>query len=264
MIDNDEHLDSLIKKAIEFEIADCPLPDADRIWRRIENTIELCDNLTKKKPVKRIWFKAASVFVALVLAVTVFGLTGKGEALPFGSVFQGLKKFIGEQSTLIQFDFGEETARREAKTPSPPPEEDPEEMMSYSTNLVDSSLEELAGIYPKMIYYPSYLPDNTLKKVQYIEIDGKWTILMDFLYNGCNILFTQDDIMGHGSAGVGYGADAEIDFHRLDGVEYMTAKLRYGLVNVKWSNKEKLFDLMCNLSVEEALAVAQSLEPYSP
>lgn len=264
MIDNDEHLDTLIKKAIEFEIADCPLPDADRIWRRIENTIELCNNLTKRKPVKRIWFKAASVFVTLVLAVTVLGLTQKGEALPFGSVFQGLKKFIGAQSTLIQFDFGEETARRGAKAPPPPPEDNMEEMITYETNLVDTSLEELTDIYPKTLYYPYYLPDSSLKKVQYIDFGGKWTILMDFLFDGCNILFTQDDIIGQGAAGVGYGADAEIDFHRLDGVEYMTAKLRYGLVNVKWSNNEKLFDLMCNLSVEEALAVAQSLEPYTP
>ena len=261
MIENDEHLDTLIKKAIEYEIADCPLPDADRIWRRIENTIELCDKLIKRKPVKRIWFKAASVFVTLMLAVTVFGLTQKGEALPFGSVFQSLKKFIGAESTLIQFNFGEQTAPRWAKTPPPPPEEDLEEMMSYSTNLIDSSLEELTEIYPKTLYYPSYLPDSSLKKVQYIDMDGKWTILMDFIFNDCNILFTQDDIIGQGAAGVGYGADAEIAFHRLDGVEYMTAKLRYGLVNVKWSNNEKLFDLMCNLSVEEALAVAQSLEP---
>ncbi len=264
MINNDERLDSFIKQAIEYEIADCPLPDADRIWRRIENTIELCDTLTKRKPVKRIWFKAASVFVTLLIAVTIFGLTPKGEALPFGSVFQGLKKFIGAESTLIQFNFGEEQNRSRAKTPPPPPEDDPEEMMSYSTNLVESSLEELTEIYPKTLYYPSYLPDSSLKKVQYIDFGGKWTILMDFLFDGCNILFTQDDIIGQGAAGVGYGADAEIDFHRLDGVEYMTAKLRYGIVNVKWSNNEKLFDLMCNLSVEEALSVARSLEPYNP
>ncbi len=260
MIDNDERLDNCIKKAIEQEFDEYPLPDEERIWRRIEATIELCDGLTKKKPAKKIWFKAASVFVTLFLAFTIFGLTQKGEALPFGSVFEGLKKFFGEEQTLIQFKFGKETSR--AKTPPPPPEEDMEEMMTYQTNLVETSIEELLGIYPKTVYYPSYLPDSSLKKVQYLKMGDKWTILLDFLLDRKNILITQDDIIGEGAAGIGYGSDAKIDFHRLDGVEYMTAELRYGIVNVKWCDNDKLFDLTGNLSVDEALSIARSLEPY--
>jgi len=262
MIDNDERLDSCIKKAIEQEIAEYPLPDEERMWRRIEATIELYDGLTKEKPTKRIWFKAASVFVTLLLAVTIFGLTQKGEALPFGSVFQGLKKFFGAEQTLIQFKFGEETDHPKSKTPPPPPEEDMEEMMTYQTSLVETSIEELLSIYPKTIYYPSYLPDSSLKKVQYLKMGDKWTILLDFLLDRQNILVTQDDIIGEGGMGIGYGADAEINFHRLDGVEYMTAELRYGIVNVKWCDNNKLFDLTGNLSVDEALSIARSLEPY--
>ncbi|HHT46857.1 MAG TPA: hypothetical protein GX004_06145 [Firmicutes bacterium] len=68
--------------------------------------------------------------------------------------------------------------------------------------------------------------------------------------------------MGKGATDVGYGSDAEVYFRRLEGVEYMVAELRYGIVNVRWTKENKLFELTCNLPVEEALSTAQSVDPY--
>jgi hypothetical protein len=68
--------------------------------------------------------------------------------------------------------------------------------------------------------------------------------------------------VGKGATDVGYGSDAEVYFRRLEGVEYMVAELRYGIVNVRWTKENKLFELTCNLPVEEALSTAQSVDPY--
>ena len=42
----------------------------------------------------------------------------------------------------------------------------------------------------------------------------------------------------------------------------MAAALRYGIVNIRRTKKNKLFELTGNLTVEDALAVAQSVVPY--
>ena len=77
-----------------------------------------------------------------------------------------------------------------------------------------------------------------------------------------NILLQQRDILGQGTMSVAYGDDAEVSLHRMEGVEYMAAELRYGIVNVRWTKENKLFDLTCNLTVAEALSVAQSVVSY--
>lgn len=56
--------------------------------------------------------------------------------------------------------------------------------------------------------------------------------------------------------------DAEASFHRLEGIEYMVAELRYGIVNIRWTKESKPFGLTCNLTVEEALSVAQAVVSY--
>jgi len=184
--------------------------------------------------------------------------------LPFGWVFEGLRKITSGNQILVQYKFGEDTVPKNKPMTPPPPELEAEEIGSYQTNLTDTTLEELLGIYPRVIYYPRTVPDNALKKVQYLQIGDSWTIIMDFLLDRRNVLFRQDDILGQGAAGRGYGADTEISFHRIDNVEYMVAELRYGIVNVNWVKNNKLFELTCNLTVDEALLLAQCIEPYNP
>lgn len=70
-------------------------------------------------------------------------------------------------------------------------------------------------------------------------------------------------MLGEGSVGMGFGADTEVNFHRLDGVEYMILEHRYGVVSVNWNKEHKLFELTSNLPVEDALAIARSVEPHT-
>jgi len=162
----------------------------------------------------------------------------------------------------VQFKFGDEAAPKES-TPSPFLEpDDMGETVSYHTNLIDTSLEELLDIYPGVLYYPRSIAAKDLKTAQYLQAGGKWLILLDFLVDRHNILFQQEDVLGEGAATVAYGDDAEVYFRRLEGVEYMVAELRYGIVNIRWTKESKLFELTCNLPVEEALSVAQSVSPY--
>ena len=48
----------------------------------------------------------------------------------------------------------------------------------------------------------------------------------------------------------------------LNGVEYMVAEYRYGIVGVKWNKERKFFESTSNLSVEESLGFARSVVPY--
>jgi len=68
--------------------------------------------------------------------------------------------------------------------------------------------------------------------------------------------------LGEGSTGIGYGSDTIVSFHRLDDVEYLVAEHRYGIVTVKWTKDNKIFDMTSNLTVDESLSVAQSVGPY--
>ena len=122
--------------------------------------------------------------------------------------------------------------------------------------------EELLDLYPGALYYPGSIAKRDLISTQYLQAGDKWIILLDFLVNEHHILFRQEDIAGKGAAGVGYGSDATVYFRRLEGVEYMIAELRYGIVNVRWTKENKLFELTCNLPVEEALSTVQSVDPY--
>lgn len=60
------------------------------------------------------------------------------------------------------------------------PEPDDEEIVSYHTNLTDTSLEELLDIYPGMLYYPRSIAGKDLKTAQYLQAGGNWLILLDF------------------------------------------------------------------------------------
>lgn len=261
---NEKHWDDCIKKAVMMEIESHTLPDPEKTWQKIEGAIDLFERLkitpTNKRK-KTAWLKIAAVLVTLVLTAGIIGFTKTGEAVPFGWVFQELKKIVGDDYVLVQFKFGEEATPKKS-TPPPPPEPDMEETVVYQTNLTKTSLEELLDIYPGVLYYPQSIAERDLKDAQYLQAGDKWIILLDFLVDRHNILFQQEDILGKGAAGVGYGSDAEVYFRRLEGVEYMVAELRYGIVNVKWTKENKLFELTCNLPVEDALSVAQSVVPY--
>jgi len=269
-MNNEKHFDECIKEALEIEMESHLLSDSERVWQRIEGTIDLFESLQlQKKPQKNSaktpWLKIASVLAALILTGTMIGFTQVGEALPFGSVFEGLRKITRVNQILVQYRFGEETLPKTTKIqPPPPPDTEIEVMDSYQTNLTATTLDELSNIYPKVIYYPANVPYDALKEVQYLQIGDSWTIIMDFLIDRRNVLFRQNDIIGQGAVGRGYGSDTEISFHRINGVEYMVAELRYGLVNINWNKDNKLFELTCNITVDEALLLAQFIEPYQP
>jgi hypothetical protein len=238
-------------------------PDPEKTWQKIEGTIDLFERLQntpkkKRKPTARL--KIAAALVTLILTAGIIGFTQTGEAVPFGWVFQGLKKIVGDDFVLVQYKYGEETAPN--KSTPPPPESDMEGTITYQTNLTDTSLEELLDLYPGALYYPRSIAEIDLISAQYLQTGDKWIIMLDFLANEHNILFQQEDIVGKGAAGVGYGSDAEVYFRRLGGIEYMVAELRYGIVNVRWTKENKLFELTCDLPVEEALSTAQSVDPY--
>ena len=262
---NERYWDDCIKKAVMMEMESHIPPDPEKTWQKIESTVDLLERIkitpaNKRKKTARL--KVAAVLVTLVLTAGLIGFIRTSEALPFGWVFQELKKIVGEDYILVQFKFGDEAAPKES-TPSPFLEpDDMGETVSYHTNLIDTSLEELLDIYPGVLYYPRSIAAKDLKTAQYLQAGGKWLILLDFLVDRHNILFQQEDVLGEGAATVAYGDDAEVYFRRLEGVEYMVAELRYGIVNIRWTKESKLFELTCNLPVEEALSVAQSVSPY--
>lgn len=258
--------DDSIKEAVKMEIKSHPQPDAERLWQRIDSGIELVKSINEtpiKKQHSRLWLKIASVLVVLLLCAAFAGSTTQvGEALPFGWVFQGLRQFVTGEQTLVQFRLGEDTGPAQPMTP-PPPEFDVTEIEVPQTNLTNTTLENLLSIYPGVLYYPQGISSNAIKTIQYLQFGDTWTILMDFSVEGYDILLHQRDILGEGSMGMGFGADTEISFHRLNGVEYMVTEHRYGIVGVKWNKEHKLFELTSNLSVEDALALARSVAPYS-
>ena len=260
---NEKHLDDYIRKTVTEEMQSYAPPDPEKTWQKIEGTIDLFERLQntpkkKRKPTARL--KIAAALVTLILTAGIIGFTQTGEAVPFGWVFQGLKKIVGDDFVLVQYKYGEETAPN--KSTPPPPESDMEGAITYQTNLTDTSLEELLDLYPGALYYPRSIAEIDLISAQYLQTGDKWIIMLDFLANEHNILFQQEDIVGKGAAGVGYGSDAEVYFRRLGGIEYMVAELRYGIVNVRWTKENKLFELTCDLPVEEALSTAQSVDPY--
>jgi hypothetical protein len=260
---NEKHLDDYIRKTVTEEMQSYAPPDPEKTWQKIEGTIDLFERLQntpkkKRKPTARL--KIAAALVTLILTAGIIGFTQTGEAVPFGWVFQGLKKIVGDDFVLVQYKYGEETAPN--KSTPPPPESDMEGTITYQTNLTDTSLEELLDLYPWALYYPRSIAEIDLISAQYLQTGDKWIIMLDFLANEHNILFQQEDIVGKGAAGVGYGSDAEVYFRRLGGIEYMVAELRYGIVNVRWTKENKLFELTCDLPVEEALSTAQSVDPY--
>ncbi|MGI6328559.1 MAG: hypothetical protein ACOX1I_06355 [Dethiobacteria bacterium] len=260
---NEKHLDDYIRKTVTEEMQSYAPPDPEKTWQKIEGTIDLFERLQntpkkKRKPTARL--KIAAALVTLILTAGIIGFTQTGEAVPFGWVFQGLKKIVGDDFVLVQYKYGEETAPN--KSTPPPPESDMEGTITYQTNLTDTSLEELLDLYPGALYYPRSIAEIDLISAQYLQTGDKWIIMLDFLANEHNILFQQEDIVGKGAAGVGYGSDAEVYFRRLGGIEYMVAELRYGIVNVRWTKENKLFELTCDLPVEEALSTAQSVDPY--
>ena len=260
---NEKHLDDYIRKTVTEEMQSYAPPDPEENMAKIEGTIDLFERLQntpkkKRKPTARL--KIAAALVTLILTAGIIGFTQTGEAVPFGWVFQGLKKIVGDDFVLVQYKYGEETAPN--KSTPPPPESDMEGTITYQTNLTDTSLEELLDLYPGALYYPRSIAEIDLISAQYLQTGDKWIIMLDFLANEHNILFQQEDIVGKGAAGVGYGSDAEVYFRRLGGIEYMVAELRYGIVNVRWTKENKLFELTCNLPVEEALSTAQSVDPY--
>jgi hypothetical protein len=261
---NEKHLEDYIKKAVTEELQSHAPPDPVKTWQKIEGTIDLFERLQiapKNKRKTTAWLKIAAVLVTLVLTAGIIGFTQTGEAVPFGWVFQGLKKIVGDDFILVQFKYGEKAAPDKPKSP-PPPESDMEGTITYQTNLTDTSLEELVSLYPGTLYYPRSIAERDLISAQYLQTSDRWIILLDFLINGHNILFQQEDIVGEGAASVGYGSDAKVYFRRLKGVEYMVAELRYGIISVRWTKENKLFELTCNLPVEEALSTAQSVDPY--
>ncbi len=201
--------------------------------------------------------------VVVVLCASLVGGTRVGEALPFGWVFHGLRQYVTGDQTLVQFSFGGDATSAGPKTPAPP-EFDVTEIEAPKTNLTETTLAELPEIYPGVLYYPNKISTGALKKSQYLQTGDMWIIMLDFSVDRYDILLRQQDILGEGAAGMGFGADTEISFHRLDGVEYMVTEHRYGIVGVNWNKDHKLFDLTSNLPVEEALAVAQSVQPYIP
>ena len=262
---NKDRWDDSIKKAVKMELESYPLPDTERLWQQIESNIELIETINKpvqKKKGGRLWLNIAAVLIVLVLSTAIIGTTTQvGEALPFGWVFQGLRQFVTGDQTLIQFSIGGDKAPARSKTP-PPPDFDITEIEAPQTNLTSTTLDELIQLYPGILYYPQGMSLAALKTTQYLQFGEIWTIMMDFSYDGYDILLSQRDIVGEGSMGMGFGADTVISFHRLDGVEYMVAEYRYGIVGVKWNKERKFFELTSNLPVDEALALAQSVQQY--
>lgn len=266
----DNHGDDCIKEAVKMEMDSHPQPDTERLWQRIDSNIELVKSLNEtptKKQHSRLWLKIATVLVVLVLCAAFAGVTTQvGETLPFGWVFQELRQYVTGEQTLVHFRLGEETAPAQPKNPPPPPpppEFDVAEVEAPQTNLTDTTLENLLSIYPGVLYYPQDLSSDALKTTQYLQLGDTWNIMMDYSVDGYDILFIQRDIMGKGSMGMGFGADTEISFHRLDGVEYIVTEHRYGIVGVKWNKEQKLFELTSNLPVEDALEMARSVAPYT-
>ncbi len=262
---NKDRWDDLIQKAIKMELESYPQPDRERLWQRIERNIELIETINKLSPKKRrgrLWLKIAAVLIMLLLSTTIIGTTTQvGKALPFGWVFQGLKQFATGEQTLIQFNVGGDKTPARPKPP-PPPDFDVTEIEAPQSNLTDTTLDELIRLYPGVLFFPQGMSIATLKATRYLQFGEMWTIIMDFSYDGYDILLSQQDIVGEGSMGMGFGADTEISFHRLDEVEYMVAKYRYGIVGVKWNKERKFFELTSNLPVDEALALARSVAPH--
>jgi hypothetical protein len=266
-LNNDQQFENCLKKAVQMEVESCPRPDAEKTWQRIENSIDLVESLRKgsgKRSRKSTIYKAAAAAAAVLLIASIISYSRAGEALPFGSVFQRLHKVITGDQVLVQFSYGEDPAFPEGIEPPPVlTREDIERMETVETTLTETTLEELLDIYPGVLYYPGDIPLSAFKKVEYMELGGHWTIIMDFSREKQNITFWQEGPIKSGASGRGYGPDTEISFHRLDGVEYMAAELRYGIVKVTWMKDDMLFELTGNMTVEEALLLARSVEPYS-
>ena len=271
-MNNEKRWDGLIKKAVEKEIESYPSANSERIWQRIEHTIGMVDDSQKiiTRQVKRkLWLKIAAAFSVFIFLFTLATFTPAGEALPFGHVFQNFKKLVFDDQIHIQFSYGEDPTPKPGE-PFPEHEMGPEmepgiiESGPAHDTFIETTLEELLDIYPKTLYYPQNIPVSALNKVEYLGPLEHCNILMDFSIENQDIMLRQRYAGERGSVGMAFGADAEVTLHRIDGVEYMVVEHRYGLVGVKWMKDGYYFDLDGNLTVEDALLIAQSVQPYLP
>jgi len=255
---NNDHIDEIIKKAVQ----DDKEPNFNKMWATISHNINIVEKQQvkeKKKLYRNVWFKIAASISALVIVFVIIGSTVRtGETFPFQFPFHNLvQKVINSTQLLFQFDLKEQDIPDGV---APPPLVDEE--ITTETGLVDTDIETLKSIYSGTIFYPNMISKEQLQKTEYYNHDFLWVIIMDFKINGSDVVLIQQDTPMTGGSGKSFDKDdTKVSFYRSDGIEYMIAEMRYGIVQITWFMEDKQFDLSTNSTPETTLEIAKSVEP---
>lgn len=268
---SDRHFEQNIKKALAQKIEGYPLPDFDRLWQRIETSIELIERQQRWYKRKLLKFSASAVLI-LAIGIGIWGAIHPGETSLFAYPFQQLTKIVTDNGdTLIQYSYeaGESSPAdvkmdRSLELPSTMQDEtEAAEAQLFVTNLTTTTLEELKDLYGGEIYLPQDLPPEDLEEVKYLTTGDLWTIIIDYKGEDYDLLFSQRELGQVSSTGAAYPRDTGVTVQRLDGVEYLVAEGRYGITNIRWIKENKEFEITVNKSPEDALKIASSTRPLA-
>ncbi len=264
---NDRYFDHCLTKAVEKYILNQAEPDSERLWQRIEDLIKTYERnkryeITKKRRGK-LYLQVAMALTVIFTFLVVLSITSIGEALPASFPLRNFfRKLISETQMIIQFNTDEKDVP--ADTQEPDFDRIYEvEGPQYSFNEIN--FEDLIALYEGDLYIPAPIPLSRLKKIQYCEAGNLFTIIMDFRDGDRDIVFTQEDTGEGGYYGKGYDVeDTEVTLQQVNGIQYLVYKRRYNIIEVDWHMHKKAFNITGNMSADEALSLAQSVEIYKP
>ncbi|MBS3902121.1 MAG: DUF4367 domain-containing protein [Dethiobacter sp.] len=257
-----DNLDKSIHNAIKDDIEKIPFNSSDKIWSRIENALEELE--PKKKP--SFFFTKIAVVIFLVFTSGILLVTPRfADSFPFGSFFRNL---------FDQYLAG--TQRNVGLTPpfdAPPSHKpimlDPTDAVVINPvqeEFIETTLEELASIYPNILYLPQETFSSRLNKAMYQKL-GEDNIRVVLAYEGgaINFSLTQETVSNSSGVGINYdNQDAEVHFVYENGIEYMFFLGRYNIITAYWFQHGYKFTFFGNLTIDQAMPVIRSISRYVP
>ena len=256
--------ENVLQEVLNEEVEQYSLMDAKVLRNSIEKSLDetIKEKANKKNASRFLTIKKAVIgFSILVFVLSFFTYPKSGDALIFTTRIKNfIIQAISKTQDSISFTPPDLPPIHEERTI------DPDNIVVIDgpsqSEFTEVNLEDLLNRFPYTLYYPDETIDTVLHKTMYSKfMSDKWSIIFDFSNSKQSFSLIQETIDTHEA----YGSildkdDTEVYFINNNGIEYLIKAGRYNVLNIQWFQYRRRFRIIGNISVEQAIKVAESIK----
>ena len=241
-----EPIENVIRDQIEKEASNINVPSFESQWERIKNGLQEDTHKEKHLNIKRIAWVAI-----FIIAVGFFSLNQAKDANAFGvKIFSFFNHIVGK------------TTVNKTDTYKNPSTEDVPTVQELGPNSdKEVTLQEAQAAIPSKLAVPNYTPPGSkLNRIVLTDLGNEKSIMMEYIYQGNAIVFTQRSGGAAYSRGNLYDIDdTVVKDVIINGTPATLLINKTGLTTINWQIRGLILQLKGTLDQTEITKIAESI-----